>query len=536
MENNKYFLYARKSSESDERQVQSLDDQIKIMTNKAKSYWIEIVDIFKESMSAKAPWRYKFSEMISRINNNEAKWIITWKLDRLSRNPIDSWTIQYMLQTWVLDKVITNDREYKSYDSWLLMSVETWMANQYILDLVKNVRRWLDSKYEKWIRPTSVPIWYLNDIANRTIVTDLERVHIVRKLWELMLTWSYSIKQVIRIANNELWLRRPIRRNKWGWELTSSSWQRMFRNIFYTGYFYYKWELVKWIHEQIISIEEFNRVQTLLSKWWKSKPIKRDFSYTWMIDCWICGCRITWEVKNKYIKATQETKEYIYYHCTKKKKDICCNQWSIKIEDLEQQISSILKSIEIEPEFKNWVFATIKENYRNEFETRINIYENLNKTIISEEKRLKNLTDMLLDELIDKETFTLKKNEIQEKIISLNDKKNNVDLKGQKSQTITESIFDFTINVVESFNSWNIQRKKDILNSLGKNFVLKDWILALELEPWYKVIQENISEAKMEVIELEPTKKVIRFLQTDDLMLSKFKWWVRRDSNPRPSP
>lgn len=340
-----------------------------------------------------------------------------------------------------------------------------------------------------------------------------------------MLTWSYSIKQVIRIANNELWLRRPIRRNKWGWELTSSSWQRMFRNIFYTGYFYHKWKLVKWIHEPIISIEEFNRVQTLLSKWWKSKPIKREFSYTWMIDCWICGCRITWEVKNKYIKATQETKEYIYYHCTKKKKDICCNQWSIKIEDLEQQISGILKSIEIEPEFKDWVFATIKENYRSEFETRINIYENLNKTILSEEKRLKNLTDMLLDELIDKETFTLKKNELQEKITSLNDKKNNVDLKWQKSQAITEWIFDFTINVVESFNSWNIQRKKEILNSLGKNFVLKDWVLALELEPWYKVIQENISEAKMEVIELEPTKKVISFLQTDDLMLSKFKWW-----------
>lgn len=172
MENNKYFLYARKSSESDERQVQSLDDQIKIMTNKAKSYWIEIVDIFEESMSAKAPWRYKFNEMISRINNNEAKWIIAWKLDRLSRNPVDSWTIQYMLQNWAINKIIAIDKEYIAYDSWLQMSVETWMANQYILDLIKNVRRWLDSKYEKWIRPTSVPIWYLNDIVNRTIITD----------------------------------------------------------------------------------------------------------------------------------------------------------------------------------------------------------------------------------------------------------------------------------------------------------------------------------------------------------------------------
>lgn len=32
----KYFLYARKSTESDERQIQSLEDQINIMRSKAK--------------------------------------------------------------------------------------------------------------------------------------------------------------------------------------------------------------------------------------------------------------------------------------------------------------------------------------------------------------------------------------------------------------------------------------------------------------------------------------------------------------------
>jgi hypothetical protein len=55
MKNNNYFLYARKSTEGDERQIQSLDDQVRIMKSKAELLGIKIVDIFTESKSAKEP-------------------------------------------------------------------------------------------------------------------------------------------------------------------------------------------------------------------------------------------------------------------------------------------------------------------------------------------------------------------------------------------------------------------------------------------------------------------------------------------------
>ena len=132
MNNNKYFLYARKSTtDVEDKQIQSIDDQIRVMKEKAKILWIKIVDVIDESMSAKAPWRYRFNEIIQRIEKWEANWIIAWKLDRISRNPVDSWTIQYMLQIWNLNKIITNDREYTPIDAWLLMSVENWMSNRY---------------------------------------------------------------------------------------------------------------------------------------------------------------------------------------------------------------------------------------------------------------------------------------------------------------------------------------------------------------------------------------------------------------------
>ena len=219
----KYFLYVRKSTEWDERQVQSLDDQLKIMRKRAIDSWYKIIEEFIESKSAKAPWREIFNNMIEKIDNWEVNWIIAWKLDRLSRNPVDSWTVQYMMQNWKIETIITNDKEYWKMDSWLLMSVENWMSNQYILDLSKNVHRWLNSKYEKWIRPSKVPTWYINDIQNRSIISDPERFHIVRKIWDKMLTWVYLPTEVLKIATNEWWLRTRKTKKSWWKELTKSS-------------------------------------------------------------------------------------------------------------------------------------------------------------------------------------------------------------------------------------------------------------------------------------------------------------------------
>lgn len=90
-------------------------------------------------------------------------------------------------------------------DSWLIMSVETWMANQYILDLIKNVKRWIESKYAKWVRPTRTPLWYLNDRNNYwEAIEDPERFHIIRKMWDMMLTWTQTPTHIVQKGKNEL--------------------------------------------------------------------------------------------------------------------------------------------------------------------------------------------------------------------------------------------------------------------------------------------------------------------------------------------
>lgn len=146
----KYFLYARKSSESEDRQVQSIDDQINRLKELAQDLSLNIKKIYKESKSAKKPNnRPLFEEMIQRIKNGEADGILCWQINRLSRNPIDSGTLCWLLQQGILKSIQTIDRQYLPDDNVILFSVESGTANQYILDLRKNVKRGQASKLAK---------------------------------------------------------------------------------------------------------------------------------------------------------------------------------------------------------------------------------------------------------------------------------------------------------------------------------------------------------------------------------------------------
>ncbi len=85
-----YFLYARKSTDVEDKQVRSIDDQLAVLRALAKTEGIEITQEFIEKQSAEHPGRTVFNGMIDRIRRSEAHGVVCWNLDRLSRNPVDS--------------------------------------------------------------------------------------------------------------------------------------------------------------------------------------------------------------------------------------------------------------------------------------------------------------------------------------------------------------------------------------------------------------------------------------------------------------
>src|SRR3989338_1603113 len=118
----KYFLYARKSTDVEDKQVLSIDAQLAELQALAKREQLSVVEVFVEKRSAKMPGRPMFGEMMVRIQKGEAQGIVCWKIDRLARNPVDGGQIQWLLQNGTIAHIQTHDRAYYPAHNLILIS------------------------------------------------------------------------------------------------------------------------------------------------------------------------------------------------------------------------------------------------------------------------------------------------------------------------------------------------------------------------------------------------------------------------------
>jgi DNA invertase Pin-like site-specific DNA recombinase len=181
----KYFLYARKSTDVEDKQVLSIEAQLTELRALAKEQGLEVVTELIEKQSAKMPGRPVFNDMLARIQKSEAQGIVCWKIDRLARNPVDGGQIQWLLQNSTIQHIQTHDSSYRPTDNVLMMSMEFGMANQYIRDLSVNTARGLRAKARQGHFPGTAPFGYLNNPATKTIVIDRKKSPVVKAAFEL---------------------------------------------------------------------------------------------------------------------------------------------------------------------------------------------------------------------------------------------------------------------------------------------------------------------------------------------------------------
>jgi site-specific DNA recombinase len=226
-DNYRYILYARKSTESEERQALSIGSQIE----KIKTIFpeIKIIDTLDESKSAFKPYeRPVFQSIVDRIKAGEADGIVAWHPDRISRNEIDAATITYFIRTGVIKNLKFGSYNFDNSPEGIMMLQMALSQSQYSsAKLSKDVKRGLSTKLGMGIRPNRAPQAWLNDYISpkgmKTISVDKKRFSILRKCWDLLLTGLHTPPQILKKLNNE-WGYRTRKTRKMGDKAYESEW------------------------------------------------------------------------------------------------------------------------------------------------------------------------------------------------------------------------------------------------------------------------------------------------------------------------
>ena len=535
----KVFLYARRSSdESSDKQAQSIGDQINALKPIAKRYGYKIVEIIEESKSSKQPYiRPKFTQMLERIENGEADGILTWHINRLSRNPVDSGTLGWMLQKSVIKVIRTMEREYLPEDNVLLFSVEGAMANQYIRDLAVASRRGMKGKADRGWLPSRAPLGYSNNVVSNEIEVDIERWDMMRKTWDLLLSGNYTVPQIQKVANDEWGFRTPKFKRSGGQPMALSTMYRIFTNEFYTGTFIWAGDVYKGNHKPMITNDEYDKAQVILGREGKPRYQEHEASYTGIVKCGECGSMCTVSVKKKIVKTTGELKTYVYYNCTKRKRNeetrkAVCRQNPVTLEKFEEQVDLELEKYTILPTFQKWAIDILDKRNDTEVQERTAIFESQQKAYNQNQRQIDNLTKMLMKELIDEDEFTTQRSELQKEQDKLKRNLDSTESRAKKWLELTEQTFHFARYARKAYLKGDIQKKREIFAALGQNYVLQDKIVSIQATKWLVPIEKAYPglEAEFNRIELdESLDKQGRNERLESLILT---WGDYRELNP----
>ncbi|MEI6042520.1 MAG: recombinase family protein [bacterium] len=197
----KYCLYARKSTESEERQILSIESQVNEMLQIAEREGLEVVDIRRESHSAKdSGQRPVFKEILTDIRSGRYSGILTWAPDRLSRNAGDLGSLVDLIDQKSLIEIKTYGQVFSNSpsDKFLLMILcsQAKLEND---NKSVNVKRGLRTRCEMGLWPAPAPTGYLNEKRidrKGYVMVDTERAPVIKKMFEKVAYEKWSGRKI----------------------------------------------------------------------------------------------------------------------------------------------------------------------------------------------------------------------------------------------------------------------------------------------------------------------------------------------------
>ena len=487
----KYFVYLRKSTESEDKQALSIESQRDEALKLIEQRKITEFKIFIEEKSASKPGRPKFEEMIRHLTSDGPYGIICWNLNRLARNPIDGGAILWALHEKRILEIITPANTYTPETNVILLHVEFGMAHQYVRSLSVDTKRGLQSKIAKGQYPGQAPIGYQNvgiDKGFREVTIDPKTAPFVRKVFKLFETGKHSLDSLAEKLDLEY---RSLSETSLKWKayverkgsrrkirvfekLHTSKVERIIRNPFYYGDFIYAGQQYKGVHQPLVTKTQWDKVNKILSTPYQGKinPPKHEFYYRGkkLLVCGECGCSITAEVHIK-----KSGLKFIYYHCTKMRGR--CSQPFISERDLEPQLAALFTDFTLNETDALKIQGAIENLKHEDMELNGQLKKNLQARLTKLENEKKALFRKLATTEFpeeEKKEYEKVKEEILLEVSEVNHQLRGLEQENPEWFIKASNLIKLATEAKKLFLAGNREQKQKMLNEVASNLILKD--------------------------------------------------------------
>jgi len=251
-----------------------------------------------------------------------------------------------------------------------------------------SVKRGLKARAEMGLWLSTAATGYLNEKRvdrKGYVLVDPKRAPIIKQMFEKVAYEQWSGRKLYYWLKNEV--KFTTKTDKY---LSLGNIYLVLRNSFYYGVFEYPRESGNWYtgkHSPLISKELYDKVQQRLSRDHIVRSESKEFAFTRLIKCGLCGSGITADEKFRKLKDGGVNR-HVYYGCTKAK-DHNCKCGYLKEEDLISQLLDIIdkvnldkigmrekleKEVERYHKFRNGVLGISKENTIKQKEIDIRNY------------------------------------------------------------------------------------------------------------------------------------------------------------------
>ena len=466
----RYYIYARKSTDDEDRQILSIEAQLVELRQYATREKVHVVKELVEAKTAKKPGRPIFNDMLLQIERGHADGILAWHPDRLARNSVDGGKIIYHVDQGIIKSLLFPTYRFDdNAQGKFMLSIAFGQSKYYIDALSENIKRGIRLKLSKGIWPQWAPIGYLNDPKTRGIIKDEGKAPFIAKSFALYSTGRCTLAEVRDKINS------AGMRGRKDHPLSASQYQHILQNPLYYGVFRYNGESYEGTHEPIITKKLFDQCQEVMARRGKPKKTERHFVLRGLMRCGECGGMITAELQ----------KGYTYYRCTKRIAK--CSQKYTREELLATQIKSILQKVSLCDDWTTKILKELDKERQSDVQSSRPQQQNLEERIIDIDRRINRLIDVYLEGSLSLEEYQRKKEALINEKKDLQEKLKDFAAGGDNWFERAKDFVTDLNRVSYALKEGNLESQREYLEKIGSNFILKERRLIFSTEASFRL-------------------------------------------------